>query len=519
MLRRDPRQIALAMLLVWAATAPAAAQDALPPAIAAITGKPAYASSTWGLAVLDAASGAELLSHAADKMFVPGSVMKIYSSGTALEVYGPDHRFETAVYRRGAVEAGVLRGELVLVASGDFSLGLRDRPDGTLAFNSAPELDHNYADTGLPGAALVPGSRPLAGLEDLAAQVRAAGIREARDVIIDDRLFTTYRGWPDGVIAPIWVNENVIDIVTTPTAPGAAATVDWRPRTAAYRMVSEVRTVAGDGAPLTVDSPRAGVIRVRGQIGASSRPVVNIWPVEDPASFARTAFVEALGRAGVTVKARATGANPAGRLPAASAYPASERVARRASPPLSQYTKVILKTSYNRGADLMLCLVAVRAGQRDCVAGLTRAVALMAKSGVSPLSTIVFDGAGSDERERTSPADLARYLRAIGTTPWGAALRRDLAVLGVDGDLAKSQVGASVAGKVQAKTGARVAMAPDERQGIATALAMAGYAVTASGREVVFAIMLRDLAFKGLAELFAAREDQAAIAAAIQTSY
>jgi hypothetical protein len=45
-------------------------------------------------------------------------------------------------------------------------------------------------------------------------------------------MFATNDGWPGGVIATIWVNENAIDITTTPTASGQPATVEWRPKTA-----------------------------------------------------------------------------------------------------------------------------------------------------------------------------------------------------------------------------------------------------------------------------------------------
>ncbi len=56
-------------------------------------------------------------------------------------------------------------------------------------------------------------------------------------------------------------------------------------------------------------------------------------------------------------------------------------------------------------------------------------------------------------------------------------------------------------------------------QGIITALTMVGYADTAGGRQVVFAILLRDLAFESFDEFFAARNDQGAIAVAIQAAY
>ncbi len=498
----------------------AARSVAIPRAIEAIISKAVYAHSTWGLMAVDLSSGRVLIDQMTEKMFVTGSIFKVYSAASVLEVYGPDYRFETPVYRTGDVTDGALISDLILVASADFSFGLREQPNGTLAFNSSPEIDHNYADTGLPGPALVPNSHPLAGVDDLAAQVRAAGIHEVRgNVVIDDRLFDTYRGWPDGVISPIWVNENVVDITTTATAAGQAARLDWRPRTATYEVVSEVTTVAGEGTPLIVDSPRPGVIRVSGQISTSSPPILSIWKVEDPASFARTAFIEALQRAGVTVRATTTGKNPSDLLPPSStAYTPAHLVAKRVSPPLSEYTKVILKTSYNRGADLVLCLVAVRAGSHDCAVGLGRELDIITKFGVSPTSTILFDGAGSDERDRTSPADMVRFLGAITQTPWGRTLRNGLAILGVDGDLATTGAGTPAAGRVQAKTGSRAGIAPND-QGIITALTMVGYADTAAGRQVAFAIFLRDLAFRNFDDFFAARNDQGAIAAAIQATY
>ena len=120
--------------------------------IAGVQGKTSYSHSSWGIRVADLQSGEVLIEQASDTAFVPGSIMKVYSTAAALDAYGPDFRFHTPVYRLGSVSEGTLRGNLVLVASGDFNFGLRDQPDGTLGFNNLPQLDHNYADTGFPGA-------------------------------------------------------------------------------------------------------------------------------------------------------------------------------------------------------------------------------------------------------------------------------------------------------------------------------------------------------------------------------
>jgi len=111
-----------------------------------ITSKPLFKHSTWGISVRDLSTGKVLLGQSGDKMFVPASTFKTLSGATVLDGYGPDHRFKTPVYRSGTLKKGVAKGDLVLVASGDLSLGLREKPDGTMVYANAPYFDHTYAN-------------------------------------------------------------------------------------------------------------------------------------------------------------------------------------------------------------------------------------------------------------------------------------------------------------------------------------------------------------------------------------
>jgi D-alanyl-D-alanine carboxypeptidase/D-alanyl-D-alanine-endopeptidase (penicillin-binding protein 4) len=90
-------------------------------------------------------------------MFDPGSTMKIYSVSTALSMDGPNYRFRTPVYREGTVADGTLSGNLVMVGSGDLSLGLPDQPNGAHYYDSLPKIDQSYANQ-LPGAVEPPGN-------------------------------------------------------------------------------------------------------------------------------------------------------------------------------------------------------------------------------------------------------------------------------------------------------------------------------------------------------------------------
>jgi D-alanyl-D-alanine carboxypeptidase/D-alanyl-D-alanine-endopeptidase (penicillin-binding protein 4) len=504
--------------------APAVSGSAIPdsvaPLIAEIQAKPVYKHATWGIRLADPATGETLIDQAGEKSMAPGSIMKVYSVATALDAYGPDYRFRTPVYRTGDVSNGRLSGNLILVASGDFSFGLRDQADGTLAFNSFPEIDHNYADTGFAGAAIVKGSNPLVVLDKFAEDIRKAGITEIDgDVAIDDRLFELYSEWTDGLIAPIWVNENVIDIMVTPASPGEPAEIDWRLKTGAITVEGEVETVAGEAEPIAVETVRPGVVKVTGEIAAGNPPTLVISQVPDPAAFARTAFIEALGRAGVEVQAAATGPNPTGILPDPAAYTEAMKVAEHVSPPLSEYIKVVLKVSYNRGADLLVCLAAVKAGSRDCTVGLKQELDLLARMGLDGTGTYIFDGAGSDDHGKTTPADEAQVLAKIMAEPWGAAFHHGLAILGVDGTQATNAVGTPAAGHIFIKDGARVAPTPGGHQAVLLAKTQVGYIDAKSGRQLVFAIFINNVPYAKFEDFVAADADVSKIAAAIQEAY
>ena len=489
-------------------------------AIARVEAKARYTNSTWGLLVSDAKTGQVLVSQNAEKMFTPGSTLKLYSAAAALHAYGAGHRFRTPVYRTGSVRRGVLSGNLVLVASGDFSFGLRDRPNGTQAYNSAPQLDHSDAN-GDAGPTLAPHSNPLAGVEQLARQVRAAGIRKVNgNVVIDDRLFNTYTGWPDGVMSPIGINENFLDITATPTRKGQAARISYRPRTAAWHVRSTVKTAARGSAPswqVTQTGPRQ--VTASGTVPAGAGPLLQVFFIPNPAAFARTAFIEALRRAGISVAASSVGSNPSNLLPRSRSYPSSHRVAMRLSAPLSQIVKVILKVSANRGADLLVCLVAVKHGKRNCPAGLPYLQSTAASLGSPPDVTFAFDGGGSDDRDRINPIALTTFLRRVLLQPYGSAFRAALPVVGVNGTLAQLGKGTPAVGKIEAKPGNRVAFATPAL-GIAGASNLVGYIQAKSGRTLVFANLINNIPLTAaFSEVFSIFDDQQVINEAFQQAY
>jgi D-alanyl-D-alanine carboxypeptidase/D-alanyl-D-alanine-endopeptidase (penicillin-binding protein 4) len=500
-----------------------AAGDALPSAIRQIMEAPRYAGASWGLHVVDLESGRLVYDLGPDSLFFTGSVRKLFSVGLALERLGLDHRFVTPVYRRGAVDPqGVLQGDLVLVASGDLTLGGRTLPDGHVAFT---DFDHTEANT--LGSAILTAPDPLAGIDALARQVAASGIREVRgEVVVDDRLFDRFRV-PNGnvLITPVILNDNLVDVTIVPTAPGQPARVEWRPRTAAFTVEPHVVTVAA-GAEKRIDLEVHGgsVGVVSGQIPVGYKPdlpgvptLVQTFRIEDPSAFARTAFLEALQRAGVVVDAAAVAGNPAGRLPPPGAYDASMEVARLVSPPYSDYARLILKVSHNLGANLSLMLFGLTQGARTVTDALAAERGTLVRDYGLPEAGIDFptNGSGSPD-SRATPQAVIGLLRAVRGTAAFDDYFGALPVLGVDGSLASigkvppDPVIAPGIGRVYAKTGTTFA------DGSLKAQVFAGYIDARSGHRLAYVVYVNDAArVASIAEVIQVFQDEGRISAVI----
>ena len=76
-----------------------------------------------GLLEVDSASGRVKRSLRGAEMFLPGSSAKLFSVSAVWKILGPDTRFTTPVYILGSRKGERVEGDLVLVGSGDLTLG------------------------------------------------------------------------------------------------------------------------------------------------------------------------------------------------------------------------------------------------------------------------------------------------------------------------------------------------------------------------------------------------------------
>ena len=497
--------------------------------ILAIMNQPKYEGAVWSLRVIDLDTGELIYNLDPDRVLITGSLRKSFSSGVALNTIGSDERFRTPVYRQGEVgEQGVLNGDLILVADGDLTFGGRVTPQNTIQFTDFDHVDANV----LGGAVLTP-QDPLTGLNDLAQQIADRGIKEIKgDVVIDARLFDEFVVPNDKrLISPIIVNENLIDVTIIPTEAGESATVDWRPKSAAFDIEVDVMTVEENGKyVIELSEPDAACFEsescigtISGQIPKGYKPditglntVVQTFKIESPSAYTRTAFIEALESAGVVVNSEPVGPNPAQKLPAMDSYTPDTLLAEYVSPRFSEMIKLVLKVSHNYGANLSLILFGLAKGVRTVQDSLQQESMTLIDEFDVPADGFNFptNGSGSPDSE-ASPRAVTTLLESMNSTVVFEPYFESFPILGVDGSLKFVDPGSVATGRVRGKTGTSVGEGPDPETLILRAKSLGGYIDSISDRRLVFAVFVNNVPIKAVADVQAVNSDLAKIATAI----
>ena len=501
----------------------------MPDDIKTIFDGPLYNGSIWGLRVDDLDTGKTLIALQPDCLLFIGSVRKIFSVGALLNQVGPAYRYNTPVIPRGTVAAdGVLNGDLVLVASGDLTMGGRTNPDGTIAVTT---FDHNEADS--LGNAILSEPDPLAGYKTLASQVAQSGITTVTgDVIIDDRLFQPFFFRSQFNVRPIFVNDDVVDASIQPSSVGMRAQVAVRPVSAALRIRNRLYTIeAGSDDTLQLDPELPQCI---GRHGCSATikgglpidfvppltknfPLVQTFRIVEPSNYARTVFIEALRAAGVTVNADPVAPNPVYKLPPGQSYSKAKPVAELMGLPYSDDAKLILKVSYNIGADTSLVLLGLTHGVDNINDALTvERNILQSQYGIPVDQFQFFDGSGGGDTAATSSAIIGMLVQ-LSRRPSFPAFFHALPILAVDGSLAATTDFQSdptlegATGQVHAKVGTYLVQAGNEL--LLKGQDFAGYIATKSGKHLVYEVIVNNVPVNGLDDVLQVFQDEATASA------
>ena len=439
----------LALCVLAGLTLPACAQMAgrsgsLPPAVMEALNRAQVPASALSALVISVDPDAhERLRHRAGTPVNPASVMKLVTTYAAIDMLGSDFTWNTRFYTDGAVENGVLRGNLYVRGGGDPKLVLERIQAAYLALQAK-------------------GVRVILG--DMVLDHSAFELPVIDPGAFDGEALRPYNATPDALL----VNFKSVILTFQPDLANGVAYVVSEPPMAGLAVDASVplsRTACGDwrsAVQARFDDPDR--IRFEGRYPQSCGELK--WPVayQQPASYAARAM-EGLWRA--------SGGAITGRV-RDGVMPAEVQLLHEArSLPLSEIIVDVNQWSNNVMAQQVFLtlgrlnpvrqeartvprehITPLRAGRfersRDVVARWWTTT-----FGIRHAPPVMDNGSGLSRDERISADALAGLLRHAAAHPKGAQFVQSLSVAGVSGTAARMARGprSAARGNAWLKTG------------------------------------------------------------------
>ncbi|HEX8246088.1 MAG TPA: D-alanyl-D-alanine carboxypeptidase/D-alanyl-D-alanine-endopeptidase [Longimicrobium sp.] len=445
------------------APAPPSAATAFAAALDSIFGDTTFAGANWGVVVRSLETGETLYDRNGGKMFVPASNMKLVTGSTALETLGPGFRYRTTVAAGGRVANGELRGDLVVIGSGDPTIAA-DFHNG-----DARAVFRAWADS-----------------------LRAHGVRRitgrivGNDDVFDDVPWGSGWAWDDmnddysAEIGGLEFNLGVVGVtVSGGGAAGSFANVRLDPPTAYVPTTLSARTVAA-GAAERVELRRqenGPGIAITGEIPADTTVVRTSFTVRNNTAYFVTVLRETLVASGISVAGQAADQD--------ELSPGDRPVVRdtlfvQSSPPLSEILRGFLKPSQNQIGELLLKTEGrVLRGDGTARAGIAVVDSVTRAWGLPSRRLAQADGSGLSRYNLVAPWFLIGLLEHMRRSPNFQVFYDALPIAGVDGTLRNRMKNTPLQGNVHAKTGT-----------VSNVRSLSGYMTTAAGEPMVFSIIV-----------------------------
>jgi D-alanyl-D-alanine carboxypeptidase/D-alanyl-D-alanine-endopeptidase (penicillin-binding protein 4) len=401
-----------------------------------------------------------LYARNARKLMMPASNMKILTLAAAAETLGWDYRFKTTLETTADVDAGVLKGDLVVRGGGDPTINARDK-------------------------------RAVAVFDEWAAALKSAGISRIEGDIIGDASAFDRRGlgqgwsWDyldEGYAAPSSALEFNEDIAILSIRPGLkagdGAGLELTPGAGLGLIHHVVTGETGSATAVNVERRPGGAwLEVAGSIAVDAKPVTTGVAVADPEVYFAHSLLLALIERGIAVRGLPKGL-PDSRI---TLTPLPRRVlVESQSPPLREIATTMMKVSQNLYAETLLKAVGAAGGATGTTdAGRAAAQKIFEGWGMPPGSYVQADGSGLSRYDFVTAGMIASLLQRMYKDPrHHDAFVATLPIAGKDGTIASRMKNTRAEANAVAKTGS-----------IANVRALSGYVRTRDGETVVFSIL------------------------------
>lgn len=424
--------------------------------ILAATSSPGVLRATWGIVVYSIDRNERLFELNPHALLVPASVAKLASVASAVDAVGWDHRFETTVRTNGTVDNGTLRGDLLIVGSGDPAIGGRGGDDITIWIDA----------------------------------LKAAGIRRIEGRIVgDDNAIEEPRpalawawddlGYPTGALfGALNYGENRTVVTVTPGGlAGQPTTVTLDAVSQGRPLINRTVTAGRGSASMVWPEQRPGetALTIAGSVPEGGRPARLAISAGNPTLWFATVFRNRLRLAGIEVTGDAADIDDVQVPPAVTPLYSYQ------SRPLSEIVPPLLKESINLYGEAVMRLNAVPGALPTNDAALAGFRTRLAAWGIPAEGQQLIDGSGLSRRDVITPDALVTILLRMydrsDASPWMQALP----IAGVDGSLENRLKGTPAERNVRAKTGT-----------MSNIRSLAGYVTAANGEHLAFVIMVND---------------------------
>lgn len=360
------------------------------------------------LCVLDANTGKTLYAKNEQIGLATASTLKTITAATAFSILGKDFQFQTTLAYTGTVTPdGTLKGNLIIIGSGDPTLG-----------------SWRYQN------------KENTVLTQWVAAIKSAGIKKIEGSIIgDDRIFgtqTTPEGWVwqdignyygAGTSGLAW-RENQFDIHLKPGSSTAdeVKIIKTVPATPYVQLVNELKTgAAGTGdRSYAFLPPYSNVAYLRGSWGIGIAKTGISVALPDPAFDCAYRLQDTLKRLGISTGQQATTA----RLMSLNnqVIPSvTQKISTISSPSLSEMTYWFLKKSINLYGESYLKTIAIKSGKAGTTGkGAETEINFWADKGIDRTALNIIDGSGLSPGDRITTSAMAAILFQIQKESWFA---------------------------------------------------------------------------------------------------
>ena len=423
------------------------------------TQQPGVSRASWGIVVSSLDRHDRLVDLNAHTLFVPASVAKLVSVATAAEAVGWDHRFETSLLTTGSVSQGRLFGDLIVVGSGDPSIGGRGGGD----------------------------------LSTFVAAVKAAGFERIEGRIVgDDDALEEPRpqlswAWDDlgyttgSLFGALNLAENRTVVTVTPASTaGAPADVSIQARAEGRPIVNRVTTGPAGSPSLVWPEQRPGetALTIAGSIPLGASPTPLGISSGNPTLWFATVLRNRLIEEGIVVTGEAVDIDDLSPPPDRSD---ATMLFTYRSPTLAEIARPLLKESINLYGEAFMRLNTDKGVFPTNDAALDGLRKRLTAWGLSDGSYQLVDGSGLSRRDAISPEAVMAVLQRMSSSSDAAPFLTALPIAGVDGSLAARMKGTAAEGNLRAKTGT-----------MSNIRSLAGYVTARNGEHLAFVILINN---------------------------